>query len=80
MIFYFRYEKERVERERIAEQSKGVGRPKVGGQFELQNQGGEVYTDEQMKGGFSLVWSISHQIQRRSRYKRLEVLTDYSPS
>lgn len=55
MIVYFRYEKARVERERIAEQSKGVGRPKVGGPFELQSHEGETYTDERMKGGFTLV-------------------------
>ena len=55
MVFYFRYEKARVERQRIADQSKGVGRPKVGGRFALQSHEGEVYTDEEMKGGFSLV-------------------------
>ena len=55
MIFYFRYEKERMERQRIAEAAKGVGRPKVGGIFELQDQEGRKFTDEDMKGGYSLV-------------------------
>ncbi|KAG4424534.1 hypothetical protein IFR04_002244, partial [Cadophora malorum] len=33
LIFYFRYEKARMERKRVAEAAKGVGRPKVGGPF-----------------------------------------------
>ena len=61
MIFYFRYEKARVERQRIADQSKGVGRPKVGGKFELQSHEGEIYTDKELKGGFSLVRVTSCQ-------------------
>lgn len=55
MIFYFRYEKARIERQRVAEASKGVGRPKVGGEFELVDQEGRQYGDGEMKGGFSLV-------------------------
>lgn len=57
MIFYFRYEKERLERQRVAEAAKGVGRPKVGGKFELVNQDGRRFTEEEMMGGFSLVSS-----------------------
>ncbi|MCJ1452731.1 Cu-binding protein [Mycoblastus sanguinarius] len=61
MIFYFRYEKERLERQRVAEAAKGVGRPKVGGKFELIDQEGERFTDEDMKGGYSLVYfGFSH--------------------
>lgn len=55
MIFYFRYEKERLERQRVAEAAKGVGRPKVGGKFELLDHEGRAFTDQDMKGGFSLV-------------------------
>ena len=55
MIFYFRNEKDRVERKRIAEASKGVGRPKVGGEFELLDHDGRPFGDRNMKGGFSLV-------------------------
>lgn len=55
MVFYFRYEKERMERQRVAEAAKGVGRPKVGGKFELMDQEGKKFTDEDMKGGYSLV-------------------------
>ncbi len=55
MIFYFRYEKERLERQRVVEASKGVGRPKVGGVFDLVDHDGKKFTDEDMKGGYSLV-------------------------
>ena len=55
MIFYFRQEKARLERQRVAEQAKGVGRPKVGGEFDLVDQEGRVFTDGDMRGGFSIV-------------------------
>lgn len=55
MIFYFRYEKARVERKRVAEAAKGMGRPKVGGAFELVDQDGKVVTEAGMRGRFSLV-------------------------
>ncbi|KAL6713483.1 Cu-binding protein [Lecanora helva] len=61
MMSYFRYEKARLERQRIAEASKGVGKPKVGGTFELVDQEGKDFTDEDMKGGYSLVYfGFSH--------------------
>ncbi|MCJ1480430.1 Cu-binding protein [Schaereria dolodes] len=57
MVFYFRYEKARVERLRVAEAAKGVGRPKVGGKFELLDQDGRRFSSEEdMKGRFSLVY------------------------
>lgn len=55
MIFYFRYEKARVERKRVAEAAKGLGKPKVGGAFELVDQDGRVFTEVGMRGRFSLV-------------------------
>lgn len=55
LIFYFRYEKERMERKRVAEAAKGVGKPKVGGDFDLIDQKGEPWSSERMKGGYSLV-------------------------
>lgn len=55
LVVYFRYEKERMERQRIAEQTKGVGRPKVGGPFELVDQNGKKFTSEDMKGKYALV-------------------------
>ncbi|MCJ1245603.1 Cu-binding protein [Trapelia coarctata] len=61
MGFYFRSEKERLQRQRIAEASKGVGKPKVGGAFELVDQDGKVWSSEEMKGRFSLVYfGFSH--------------------
>ena len=55
MIAYFRLEKARMDRQRIAEATKGVGKPKIGGQFELVDQEGRKFTDEDLKGGYSLV-------------------------
>jgi protein SCO1/2 len=45
-----------MERARIAEASKGVGRPKVGGPFDMVNQDGKPYTQENLKGKYSLVY------------------------
>ena len=55
MIVYFQVEKERLARARIAEMSKGVGRPKVGGPFLLKDLEGKDVTEEELKGKFSLV-------------------------
>lgn len=55
MMIYFQVEKERLARARIAEMSKGVGRPKVGGPFLLKDLEGRDVTEEELKGKFSLV-------------------------
>ena len=56
MSFYFRYEKERMERKRIADATKGMGKPKVGGPFELVDQDGRTWNSKsEMTGKFSLV-------------------------
>jgi protein SCO1/2 len=55
MIVYFRVEKDRLERKRIAEMSKGVGRPKVGGPFTLMDLDGREFTAEDLKGKYSFV-------------------------
>ena len=55
LMFYFRNEKARLDRRRIAEATKGVGKPKVGGPFELVDQEGRTFTHEDLKGGYSLV-------------------------
>ena len=52
---YFRTEKARLDRQRVAEATKGVGKPKIGGTFELLDQEGRAFTDKDMKGGYSLV-------------------------
>jgi cytochrome oxidase Cu insertion factor (SCO1/SenC/PrrC family) len=48
-----------MERKRVAEAAKGVGRPKVGGPFSLLDQHGKEFTDEDMKGRYSLVRLLS---------------------
>lgn len=44
-----------MERLRVAEAAKGVGRPKVGGPFQLVTQNGKAFSDEDMRGKYSLV-------------------------
>jgi protein SCO1/2 len=44
-----------MERKRVAEAAKGVGRPKVGGEFDLVDQNGKKWTAEDLKGKFALV-------------------------
>jgi protein SCO1/2 len=61
LIYYFRYEKARMERKRIAEATKGVGKPKVGGPFELVDQNRKPFSAEDMKGKFALV-SLTHAL------------------
>lgn len=56
LMVYFRVEKERLERRRVAEMSKGVGKPKVGGPFTLRDLEGKEFTAEDLKGRYSFVW------------------------
>ncbi|KAH7161288.1 SCO1/SenC-domain-containing protein [Dactylonectria macrodidyma] len=56
LVWYFEFEKSRMQRKRIAEAAKGVGRPKVGGSFELIDQDGNPFSSERMKGKYSLVY------------------------
>ncbi|KAF4334145.1 SCO1 precursor [Fusarium beomiforme] len=56
LVWYFEFEKARMQRKRIAEAAKGMGRPKVGGSFELIDQDGKPFTSEMMKGKHSLVY------------------------
>jgi len=44
-----------MERKRVAEAAKGVGRPKVGGPFQLVDQDGKPFTDADLKGKYALV-------------------------
>lgn len=44
-----------MERQRIAEATKGLGKPKVGGEFDLVNHDGIKFTDMDMKGKYALV-------------------------
>jgi protein SCO1/2 len=61
LYFYFTYEKERMARKRIAEQTKGIGKPKVGGPFDLIDHNGNRFTSEDMKGKYALVRHPSGQ-------------------
>lgn len=54
-MWYFEHEKQRMQRKRIADASKGVGRPRVGGDFALVDQDGKPFTSAMMKGKHSLV-------------------------
>ncbi|KAL1856269.1 Cu-binding protein [Diaporthe australafricana] len=56
LTWYFEHEKERMQKKRIAEANKTVGRPKVGGSFKLVDQDGKPFTDQNMKGRYSLVY------------------------
>jgi protein SCO1/2 len=58
MIIYFRVEKARLERKRVTEMSKGVGRPKVGGPFVLKDLEGKEFTAEDLKGKYSFVRTL----------------------
>jgi protein SCO1/2 len=42
-------------RKRIAEQTKGIGKPKVGGPFQLVDQNGNPFSSNDMLGRYSLV-------------------------
>lgn len=53
---YFRYEKARMSRARIAEANKGIGKPLVGGPFHLVDHDGKEFTEQDLKGRYSLVY------------------------
>lgn len=55
LTWYFEHEKERMQKKRIAEANKAVGKPKVGGSFKLVDQDGKPFTEQHMKGRYSLV-------------------------
>lgn len=55
LVWYFEFEKQRMQRKRVAEATKGVGRPKVGGDFELVDQNGKPFSSADLRGRYSLV-------------------------
>ncbi|KAK4609228.1 hypothetical protein CLAFUR4_14247 [Fulvia fulva] len=59
LTLYFRYEKARMSRARIAEANKGIGKPLVGGPFHLTDctttPPGE-FTEQNLKGKYSLIY------------------------
>ena len=46
-----------MERKRIVEMSKGYGKPKVGGPFHLRDLDGNEFTEKNLLGKYTLVWS-----------------------
>lgn len=56
LVWYFEHEKKRMQRKRVAEATKGVGRPKVGGEFELVDQDGKTFSSRDLRGRYSLVY------------------------
>ncbi|KAI0850739.1 SCO1 protein [Daldinia vernicosa] len=56
LVWYFEHEKQRMQRKRLAEATKGVGRPKVGGDFDLIDQDGKPFSSRDLKGRHSLVY------------------------
>lgn len=54
-----------MERKRIAEATKGIGKPKVGGAFELLDYNGQKFTSEDMKGKYALVGVLPLQAKDR---------------
>lgn len=55
LIQYFRLERARMERQRIAEQGKSVGKPKVGGEFTLKDMYGKEVDEGTYRGRYMLV-------------------------
>jgi hypothetical protein len=55
LVWYFESEKKRMQRKRIAEATKGVGKPKVGGDFNLVDHNGKPFSSADMKGRYALV-------------------------
>jgi protein SCO1/2 len=62
-----------MERRRIAEATKGVGKPKVGGPFELIDQKRTPFSSEDMKGKYALVSPSLRHGAFISFYKRREM-------
>ncbi|KAF2150107.1 protein sco1 [Myriangium duriaei CBS 260.36] len=56
LTVYFRYEKDRMLRARIAEQNKGMGKPLVGGPFSLIDTNGAPFTQDDLRGKYSLIY------------------------
>ena len=56
MTVYFRSEKARMARARIAEANKGIGKPLVGGPFTMTDHDGNAFTEQNLKGKYTLVY------------------------
>ena len=59
LYYYFQHEKRRVAEERLRkmeEQNASVGRPRIGGPFQLVSSTGHPFTDQDLLGSFSLIY------------------------
>ncbi|KAI1161466.1 SCO1/SenC-domain-containing protein [Nemania serpens] len=56
LVWYFEAEKKRMHRRRVAEATKGVGKPKVGGDFNLVDHEGRPFASASLRGRYSLVY------------------------
>lgn len=56
LYFYFKSEKKRIEEKKKAESTKGYGKPLIGGPFDLIDQNGNKFTQENLKGKMSLIY------------------------
>ncbi|KAL7621434.1 Cu-binding protein [Parahypoxylon ruwenzoriense] len=56
LVWYFEYEKKRMQRRRVAEANKGVGKAKVGGDFELVDHDGNAFGSKDLRGRYSLIY------------------------
>ncbi|KAI7833228.1 SCO1/SenC-domain-containing protein, partial [Kickxella alabastrina] len=58
IVYYFTIKKEQIRKERIENQGKqgSVGKPEVGGPFELIDQNGHVFSDKDLRGKFALIY------------------------
>jgi len=57
MVVFFREERARMERQKIANSTKGIGKPKVGGPFSLVDHNGSPFTQEDIMNKYALVRS-----------------------
>lgn len=55
LVIFLREERARMERQQIANSTKGIGKPKVGGPFSLVDQHGKPFSNEDMKDKYALV-------------------------
>ncbi|KAL9086956.1 MAG: hypothetical protein Q9159_003918 [Coniocarpon cinnabarinum] len=61
MYWYFQNEKAKIARKKTRDASKGYGKPRIGGEFELMDQHGQKFSSADMKGKFSLIYfGFSH--------------------
>lgn len=56
LTWLFKEQKEKLQLKREAEANRGVGRPLIGGPFDLVDMNGKKYTDQDLKGHFSLIY------------------------